>query len=201
MSDARSRHSLREVDLDLLRRQLHVAVDTALDELVLQASPAPVEPEIDDRGPCEPFEYRRPDGEWETFAPATAFVVNGTAQARDVVVAFTERHAWGADRRRAIVFDASGLPHAPDRWYPWTEFVETDDGRFAAPIPNAARPRSYLKAGDPLPERFAGATVEPLGALIAAVRDGNSLRLVLGENDGREMVRHGHWVAVLRGRA
>jgi hypothetical protein len=189
------------VDLDLLRRQLHDAVDNAFDELVLGSSSAPVEPEIIDAGPCEPFEYRRPDGEWETFAPATAYVVNGTAPPRDVVVALTERRAWGAERRRAIVFDATGLPHAPDRWYPWAEFVETDDGRFAAPIPNPARPRSYLKVGESLPDRFSRATVEPLGTLIPSVRDGNSLRLVLREAERREMVRHAHWVASLRGRA
>ena len=189
------------MELDEIRQRLHAAVDAMVDDLALAAAVDVGEPAIEPRGHCEPFEYRRPDGEWEEFEPAAAFTVNGSAAARDVVVAFTERRAWGSPRRRAIVFDATGLRHAPDRWYPWTEFVETDDGRFAAPIPNLARPRSYLKDGEPVPERFASAHVERLDRLIAAVGNGQSLRLVLDEADQVEMVRHGHWVASLRGRA
>jgi hypothetical protein len=189
------------VDITLLRRQLHSALDAVLDELVLAASPHAAEPTIAERGPCEDFEYRRPDGEWETFSPASAYVVNGAASSREVVVGFTRREAWGAERRRAIVFDATGLPHAPDRWYPWAEFVETDAGAFAGPIPNPARPRSYLKEGDPLPARLAAARVERLDALIAAVRDGRSLRVVVPADEPLEMVRHAHWSAGLRGRA
>jgi hypothetical protein len=189
------------VDVTALRRQLHETVDALLDDFVLAGGQSLPEPAIEERGPCEPFEYRRPDGEWETFDPAAAYAVNGSTARRDVVVGFTRRHAWGAERSRAIVFDTTGLPHAPDRWYPWAEFVETDDGRFAAPIPNPARPRAYLSDGDPLPGRLAAATVARLDSLIAAVGNGRSLRLVLAADEGREMVRHARWSAGLRGRA
>ena len=187
------------MDLDTIRARLHAAVDEMVDELALAQAQLSAEPVLESRGPCEPFEYRRPDGVWEEYEPATAFSANGVAPRRDLVVGFTRRQAWGAERGRAIVFDATGLPHAPDRWYPLVEFVEVDDGRFAAPMPNPARPRSYLKAGDEIPSRFAGSTVEPLDALIASVRDGRSLRLVLAGDDRLEMARHGYWVASLRG--
>lgn len=175
-------------------------MDRLLDEALVAAAPRVAEPAIEDRGSCEPFEYRRPDGEWETFDPAFAHVVAGTPP-REVVVGFTRRHAWGAERRRAIVFDATGLPHAPDRWYPWAELAETDDGRFAAPIPNPSRPRAHLKDGDPLPPRIASDTVARLDSLIESVENGPSLRLVLEEDDRVGMVRHAHWAASLRGRS
>lgn len=187
------------MDLEAIRTQLHSAVDAMVDDLALAHACVLAEPAVESRGPCEPFEYRRPDGVWEEYDPAAAFSTNGAALQRHLVVGFTKRAAWRAVRGRAIVFDATGLPHAPDRWYPLAEFVEVDDGRFAAPVPNPARPRSYLKAGDDLPPRFAGETVERLDALIGTVRDGRSLRLVLGADDRLEMARHGYWVASLRG--
>ena len=186
------------MDLETIRERLHHAVDAMVDELALAQAPPPREPEIESRGPCEPFEYRRPDGVREEYAAADAFSATGTAPGREVVVGFTERAAWGALRGRAVVFDATGLPHAPDRWYPLAEFVEVDDGRFAAPVPNPARPRSYLRAGDALPPRLEGATVERLDALIGAVQDGRSLRLVLERDDRAGMVRHACWAAALR---
>lgn len=187
------------MDLEAIRTHLHAAVDAMVDDLALAQAAVLAEPSVESGGPCEPFEYRRPDGVWEEYDPAAAFVANGSAPARDLVVGFTERPAWGALRGRAIVFDATGLPHAPDRWYPLVEFVQVDDGRFAAPLPNPARPRSYLRAGDELPARFRDSTVERLDALIASVRDGRSLRLVLASDERLEMARHGYWVASLRG--
>lgn len=189
------------MDLQAIRTHLHAAVDAVVDELARAQAGALAEPAIESRGPCEPFEYRRPDGVWEAYEPAAAFCVDGATRRTDLVVGFTERLAWGAVRGRAIVFDATGLPHAPDRWYPLAEFVQVDDGRYAAPLPNPARPRSYLKAGDEVPTRFAGASVERLDALIGSVREGRSLRLVLDTGEQLEMARHAVWVASLRGLA
>ena len=88
----------------------------------------------------------------------------------------------------------------PSSWYPWTEFVETDTGRFGAPIPNPQRPRAILKDGQPLPARFNRKTVARADEVFDSIRNGASLRLVVDEDDEAEMVRHGFWVAQLRGR-
>jgi hypothetical protein len=78
--------------------------------------------------------------------------------------------------------------------------VETDTGRFGAPIPNPQRPRAILRDGEPLPPRFTGKTVARADDVFDSIREGASLRLVVDEGDEAEMVRHGHWVAELRGR-
>jgi hypothetical protein len=115
-------------------------------------------------------------------------------------LAWTTRYAWNADRRRAVVFHRAHSQDRPTKWYPWTEFVETDDGRFAAPIPDPERPRAILKEETSLPARFVDQTVQRVDQLFGSIRQGASLRLVVDETDEAEMVRHGYWVAQLRGR-
>lgn len=114
-----------------------------------------------------------------------------------VRLARCERAAWGkSDRKRATVFGPAG----PDSFYPWTEFVETDTGDFAATIPNPEHPRAILTASDPLPGRFRGARVERADQLFEQIRNGPSLRLVVTSSDEVDMVLHGYWVARLRNR-
>jgi hypothetical protein len=84
--------------------------------------------------------------------------------------------------------------------YPWTEFVETDDGRLAAGISDPAHPRALLKHGAPIPDWFGGATVERTDQLFHGIRQGPSLRVVVASDEEFRMVRHGYWVAGLRNR-
>ena len=117
-----------------------------------------------------------------------------------VVFGWTERPAWGrSDRKRVGIFSQSGS-RASKVFYPWTEFVETDDGRYASPIPNPARPRKILTRRDPLPERFRGAHVVRSDELFDHITNGPSLRLVVDATNEETMIRHGHWVAGLRGK-
>ena len=51
-----------------------------------------------------------------------------------------------------------------------------------------------------LPTRFTGKTVARADEVFNSIREGASLRLVVDESDEAEMVRHGYWVAILRGR-
>jgi hypothetical protein len=98
-------------------------------------------------------------------------------------------------RERAVVFGETG-----SSLYPWTEFVEADDGRFAAGVSDPAHPRALLKDGDPIPARFQVAAVERTDQLFSGIRQGPSLRLVIAGADEETMVRHGYWVAGLRKR-
>jgi hypothetical protein len=98
-----------------------------------------------------------------------------------------------------IIFWQSGSPTS-SIYYPWAEFVETDDGRYAASIPNPDHPRKILTQQDPLPARFRNSQVERLDKLFGQVANGPSLRLVVDPDDEETMIRHGYWVATLRGR-
>jgi hypothetical protein len=103
-------------------------------------------------------------------------------------------------RGRAVVFHAAWKDHPPEKWYPWTEFVQTDDGDYAATIPNPARPRAVLTERDALPKQFVGQRVERADAVFGSIRKGASLRVVVDEDDEGAMIRHGYWVADLRKR-
>lgn len=78
--------------------------------------------------------------------------------------------------------------------------MESDTGRFAASIPDPERPRAIVRQETSLPARFAGKSVARADNLFESIRQGASLRLVVDESDEDEMVRHGYWVARLRGR-
>ena len=141
------------------------------------------------------FDYRWPGGNDEAFSESQWHILADQGRQHRVLVAWTEREAWGRMRKRAVVFGESG-----SSLYPWTEFVETDDGRYAAGISDPAHPRALLKHGAAIPDRFATATVERTDQLFHGIRQGPSLRLVVESDDEVAMVRHGYWVAGLRNR-
>jgi len=151
-------------------------------------------------GPGDAFTYRWPADEGtEQFTGAERYEVRLPHKTYLASLAWTTRPAWGrGNRRRAIVFGQAGSIDSP--FYPWTEFVETDAGLFAAPIPDPARPRAILKDVNDLPEALVNAVVQRTDELFDQVAAGPSLRLVLAADNGEEMVRHGFWVASLRGR-
>jgi hypothetical protein len=143
----------------------------------------------------ESWPYRWPDGSQEVFPSTRWYEVNGPKGQQRVRLAWGQRPSWGkSDRRRAIVFNQLGSASSTT-YYPWTEFVETDDKRFAAPIPDPERPRAIIADPSRLPGRFQGATVERSDALFESVAEGPSLRLVVVESD-----EDGYWVATLRRR-
>jgi len=141
------------------------------------------------------FPYRWPDGNDEAFTRSRWYRVRDLGREQRALVAWTEREAWGRIRERAVVFGEAG-----SSLYPWTEFVETDDRRYAAGVSDPAHPRALLKDGDPIPARLQGATVERIDQLFSGIRQGPSLRLVVAGSDEESMVRHGYWVAGLRKR-
>lgn len=191
------------MDTTLLKGRLHEAIDQIIDELLgqEQASSAEAAEDVERIGSIKPFTYHWPaDYGSEDFASATAYRISTLPGDASAIVGWTTRNAWGRDRRRAVVFLRAQPEDGPGRWYPWTEFVETDTNRFAAPIPNPQRPRAIMRDTSALPTRFTGKTVARADEVFNSIREGASLRLVVDESDEAEMVRHGYWVAILRGR-
>ncbi|MEV7189992.1 hypothetical protein [Kitasatospora sp. NPDC093102] len=192
------------MDFEALRTELHRAVDEIIDRHIGRApghtgkEPAEVVKAIGDAK--KTWSYRWPGGGEEKFHRAQWYAVTGDRGSHRVVVAWAHRGAWGKeDRLRAIVFLHQGQPDSTT-YYPLTEFVETDDDRFAATIPRPGHPRAQLRADDQRPERLRGAAVERADALFESIAKSSSVRLVLDEGDEEAMVRHGYWVATLRNR-
>lgn len=189
------------MQMNLLRERLHAAIDRVLDEMDgddPSGDPAPEDPDLDivrgdDKGE---WDFTWPNGDTEHYHATRWYRLSNRAGSWRVLVAWTRRDAWRKDRKRAIVFGETG----PGSFYPWTEFVETDDDRYAAPLPNPDRPRASLTFGQALPVRFRNLEVCRTDELFDAIADGPSLRLVVRETDEVTMVAHGHWVATLRGR-
>lgn len=148
------------------------------------------------------FMAPRPTGV-EHYDESQLFELNTDARQIRVLLAWTsEREAWGARRRRAVVFHiADQVPAKQGLNYPWIEFVQTDDGRYAAPIPDPQRPKAQLADRAQLPGRFSKANVQRTDALFSSAKDAPSLRIVVSGDDRGAMVLHGFWVATLRGRA
>jgi hypothetical protein len=190
----------------MLRNRLHETLDDVLDEFFAKqgapAASAVAGAETVDRvGPIEPFTYAWPaDYGTEEFRSGTAYQVPSIGQDSAVVVAWTTRYAWGRDRDRAVVFHRARPSDDANRWYPWTEFVETDTGMYAATIPDPARPRAVLRDSDPLPHHIPSRAAARADQVFDSIREGASLRLVVNKADETDMVRHGLWVAQLRGR-
>lgn len=192
------------MQVETVRAALHEAVDRIIDGYLDAGASGPPQPmdgptsdgvdvgESDDRGP---FTYRWPDGGDEEFTRSRWYDLVDHGQGYRVLVAWTVREAWGRMRDRAVVFGEAG-----SSLYPWTEFVETDDGRYAAGISDPTHPRALLKHGAAMPDRFETATVERTDQLFGGVRQGPSMRLVVDASDESRMVRHGYWVAGLRKR-
>lgn len=199
-----------EVDSEELRAELHRAVDAvftriadadlrrAMDGIAELIETGLIVEFLGAEGEHADFEYVWPDRTEEYFKRVHAYSVRSGSTSAEVIVGETQRLAWGEDRGRVVVFER--ITDQPSRWYPWTEFVETDDGRFAATIPDPARPRASLKDGDPLPPQYATLNVARADRLFGSIQDGPSLRLVLNRDEEEAMIRHGHHVARLRGR-
>jgi hypothetical protein len=194
-----------------MREALHTAVDRIIDEYLAaggsstQPSAGQPVPTIevpliirgDDVGQ---WSYRWPSDEGtENFYASSQYDLVTPHRTHRVRVAWSERQAWGrTDRKRAIVFGQAGA--SSTNFWPWTEFVETDTGRYAAPIPNPDHPRKVLTPSDPLPSRFRNAQVERTDQLFDHIVNGPSLRLAVDAEDEEDMIRHGYWVARLRNR-
>src|SRR6266568_2496748 len=143
------------MDVTMMRDALHSAVDRIIDEYLAAGSPSsppagqPV-PTIDAplvvRGEeMGTWTYRWPGNEGrEQFYASRQYEVVTPYKTHRVRLAWSERPAWGRkDRKRAIVFGQTGSASS-STFYPWTEFVETDTGSYAAPIPNPEQPRKML---------------------------------------------------------
>lgn len=192
------------MQVEMMRAALHEAIDKIIDENLDAGAATPSTTKADPTGDGieivegedhGPFPYRWPDGNDEPFSESRWYSLVDQGREHRVLVAWTEREAWGRMRKRAVAFGDSG-----SSLYPWTEFVETDDGRYAAGISDPAHPRALLKHGAAIPDRFSTATVERTDQLFNGIRHGPSLRLVVGPDEELEMVRHGYWVASLRNR-
>lgn len=190
------------MDLELLRREIHAAVDETIDRALAgtlpRGAPAPEEAKIEAGEAFGDWTFDWPDKSPEVFQ-GRDFAVRANGQPLDVRLGWTTRRAWGRDRRRAVVFVRPASSRATG-YYPATEFVETDTDRVAATIPDPSRPRSLLKDGDALPSRFDDAIVERADAVFRTIDEGPTLRLVLTAEDEVAMIRHGCWVAALRRR-
>ena len=195
------------MDVQLMREALHTAVDRIIDEYLATDSSwqpstdqpvptidAPLITRGDDVGH---WSYRWPGDEGtEEFYASRQYDLITPHRTHRVRVAWSERLAWGRrDRKRAIVFGQAGTSSTNFR--PWTEFVETDTGRYAAPIPNPEHPRNILTPSDSLPSRFRSAQVERTDQLFEHITNGPSLRVVVDAADEENMIRHGYWVARL----
>ena len=145
-----------------------------------------------------PLVFRWPEGV-ETFKDVNVYDIEASTGTNRVAVAKTIRNAWGKDRGRIVVFGKH--PSAgEDKYYPWAEFVEADDGSYTSGIPDPSAPRSLIKDGDELPAEVRGQRVRRTDECFASVKSGQSLRLVLDRNEEEAMIRHAYWVAKLRGR-
>lgn len=192
---------MNTADLERLREELHHAIDDALTRVVSQETEE--EPQVAvtklEREFNSPWYYRWPDGSKEKYDKAAWYQVSGPTDETRVLLAHTTREVWKANRERYVVFAKIGREEG-ETFYPWTEFVQTDDGSFAALIPDPSRPRAALKGGMHLPSRFAAARVERTDALYESTHESPTLRLVVSEEDAGAMIEHGYWVAGLRGR-
>jgi hypothetical protein len=189
------------MDLGRLREHLHRAIDAVIDAHAATAGGQgnghvlKVERQETDKG----WSYRWPSGDVEHYDTATRYRVTGDFGEADALLGRTTRYAWGRDRGRIVVFGkASGTSSAA--YYPWTEFVETDDGDYAAKLSMPNDPRKSLRDGDPLPPRLASANVQRNDQVFRSIRDGAALRLVVAAADVEAMIAHAYWVASLRSR-
>ncbi|MFE5586271.1 hypothetical protein [Kitasatospora sp. NPDC056531] len=188
------------MDLEALRAELHRAVDAIIDRH-LNGESGGDGPQESVSAVGQPYpngwEYQWPGGKTEDFHQAQDYDVDGDSGRHRVVVAWASRQAWGRKRLRAIVFLAL---KKEGRYYPLTEFVETDDERFAATIPRPGNARAQLRIDDPMPERLRGHVVERADVLFTTIANSSAVRLVLEKDDEEEMVRHAYWVASERNR-
>jgi hypothetical protein len=194
----------RRMDYESLRRELHGAIDAVIDTYSASGSPYVDKPGVSDTSDFTITverandAWRYPWGEELFEADHLYKVACGDGTTRRVRVGRARRRAYGAPRVHAIVFAQAGS-EASNTDYSWVEFNETDDGEYAARIPDPANPRAALKQGDELPGRFARVKVRRADEVFRSVRFGPSLHLVVSADDEVAMIEHGCWVARLRG--
>jgi hypothetical protein len=191
-----------QAQLDTLRQELKAVVLDAIDRVLERHAALTIAGEVlvEHEGLAfDEWSYRWPSGGSEDFTNCHWYRVTGSSGSSRVLVGRTEREVWSEMRDRIIVFGQMGK-ESSKTFYPWTEFVKTKDGSFAAIIPNPERPRAPLREDDPLPSRFTNRRVERTDQLFHSVIGEPSLRVVVDETEIESMVEHGYWVAELRGR-
>jgi hypothetical protein len=189
------------VDLGTLREDLHLAIDAVIDahEAAARGPGNGHVVKVERQEAVNAWSYRWPSGDVEDYDTAIRYRVTGDFGEADVLVGQTIRSAWGRDRGRVVVFGkASGTGSAA--YYPWTEFVETDDGDYGAKLSMPNDPRKSLRDGDPLPPRLASANIQRNDQIFRSIRDGAALRLVVAADDAEAMIAHAYWAASLRSR-
>jgi hypothetical protein len=182
------------MDIATLRTELYKAIDAVLNRymMVNEFSITLVETE-------QGYIYHWPK-ETEVFDLAHWYEVAGGNGKMRILVArknTTDRPVWSKFRGHIAIFAQS---ESSKTLYPCAEFIETDDGDYAAIIPNPENPRSALKDGEQLPERFSNARVLRNDQVFRSIRNGPVLRLIVKSTDEEAMVKHGYWVAQLRRR-
>lgn len=149
------------------------------------------------------YEYHYPRGTvW--FTSGKWYTVTGEYGRLKMLISKTTVNVRGADRPAFFIYGKVKDVEEPKSTFACTEFTQTDTGEFSSVIPNPANPHAAIKAGESLPARLTNANVSRTDSLYNSVKQGNSLRLVVKENDTegvmeRAMLEHGYWVAHLRG--
>lgn len=186
------------IDMNALRNDLVQAVDDVLarycERTTRKDGTAGLLVIQQDKPLLQHLKYPWPT-ETETFTEGMWYDVSWETGRARVLVAWSNRYAWGKERGRIIVFEQTGAS-----FYPWAEFVEADDGSYVSNIPNPTKPKSTLKDGDELPAHLVGEKVRRTDVCFGSVKNGPSLRLVLNRSDEEAMITHAQWVASLRGR-
>jgi hypothetical protein len=187
--------SLSPSEVQQLRHRIHRAVDDAFDEIVAARERSEVG-EVRFGPPEQEWDFLWPDGNRERFDVVKPFAIQIEGRQVEGRIAHTQREAWGRrDRGRWVVFGRSGSTD-----YPWLEWVETDDGRVAAPVPDPVSPRKVATDPDLVPEFAQGLPLARADELFERIRRGPSLRFALPDDAFDRMVIVAANVAVLRGR-
>ena len=185
------------MDITGFRDDLHRLVDELIDKHLEAASADRVtELEATRVGTLRAWTYRWPNGDTEGYKATTRYQVKGDFGPAEVLVARTTREAWGRKRGRVVVF---GKLDGRSSYYPWSEFVETDSGEYAAKLADPQQPRKSLQDKNKVPPRLAHATVRRNDELFSSIRNGPALRVVVGTDDDQTMIQYGYLVASQRG--
>jgi hypothetical protein len=184
------------MDLTAFRNDLHRLVDELIDMHLGGAAEPADYLRSTCLGPREGWSYRWPNGDTEHYDPATEYQVEGDLGRAEVLVGRTTREAWGRERGRVVVF---GKPHGGSSYYPWSEFVETDNGDYAAKLTDPKDPRKSLRDKNKVPPRLAHAEVRRNDELFRSIRSGPALRLVVPADGDQAMIEYAYLVASQRG--
>src|SRR5205085_2262388 len=103
--------------------------------LVFSDESSKIDPVITPGRVQDSFEYLWPTLPPEKFSSGRWYQVSVAQRNVRLLLAWTEREAWGKLRGRAVIF-AGGHTENIKTLKPWTEFAETDDGEYACRIPD-----------------------------------------------------------------